>query len=56
MENGIVVFWVERGEKKNDSFNYAELIDMKINAIDLLNQPKSYKIDKEGHRLVAAKK
>jgi len=56
MENGIVVFWVERGEKKNDSFNYVELVDMKINAIDLLNQPKSYKIDTEGHKLVAAKK
>ena len=56
MENGIVVFWVERGVKKNDSFNYAELIDMKINAGDLLNQPTSYKIDKEGRKLVPAKK
>jgi hypothetical protein len=56
MENGIVVFWMERGEKKNDSFNYQELIDMKINAGDLLSQPKSYKIDKEGRKLVPAKK
>lgn len=56
MENGIVVFWMERGEKKNDSFNYAELIDMKINAGDLLNQPTSYKIDKEGRKLVPVKK
>jgi len=56
MENGIVVFWMERGVKKNDSFNYAELIDMKINAGDLLNQPTSYKIDKEGRKLVPAKK
>ncbi len=56
MENGIVVFWIERGEKKYDSFNYAELIDMKINAGDLLDQPTSYKLDKEGRRLVSAKK
>ena len=55
MENGIVVFWDEKGEKKSESFNYQELIDMKINALDLLDRPKSYKVDKAAHRLVAKK-
>jgi hypothetical protein len=55
MENGIVVFWDEKGEKKSESFNYAELIDMKINAFDLLERPKSYKIDKAAHTLVSKK-
>jgi hypothetical protein len=55
MENGIVVFWEEKGEKKNESFNYAELIDMKINALDLLDRPKSYKVDKETHRVISQK-
>jgi hypothetical protein len=55
MENGIVVFWDEKGEKKNESFNYSELIDMKINALDLLDRPKSYKVDKEAHKLIVKK-
>ena len=55
MENGIVVFWEEKGEKKNESFNYMELIDMKINALDLLDHPKSYKADKDAHKLMSKK-
>jgi hypothetical protein len=55
MENGIVVFWNEKGEKKDESFNYQELIDMKINALDLLDQPKSYKVDKAAHKIVSKK-
>jgi hypothetical protein len=30
MENDIVVFWMEKKEKKYESFNYSEMIDMKI--------------------------
>jgi hypothetical protein len=55
VENGIVVFWAEKDEKKFDSFNYSELIDMKINALDLLEQPRRYSIDVEGHRIVVKK-
>ena len=55
MENGIVVFWHEKDEKKYDSFNFSELIDMKINALDLLDRPKSYKVDKAAHRLIVKK-
>jgi hypothetical protein len=55
MENGIVVFWMEKNEKKYDSFNYSELIDMKINALDLLSNPTWYSIDVEGHKLTVKK-
>ncbi len=55
MENGIVVFWEEKGEEKDESFTYSELIDLKINALDLLARPKSYKVDKESHRVVSQK-
>ncbi len=55
MENGIVVFFEENGEKKYESFNYSELIDMKINALDLLDKPKSYKVDKAAHKLIVKK-
>ena len=55
MENGIVVFWAETGDKKNESFNYSELVDMKINALDLLERPKSYKVDAAAHKLIVQK-
>ena len=55
MENGIVVFWEEKGEKKNESFNYSELIDMKINALDLLDHPKSYRVDMPARKVIAKK-
>jgi len=55
MENGIVVFWNEKGGEKYESFNYSELVDMKINALDLLERPKSYKVDKDAHKLIVKK-
>jgi hypothetical protein len=55
MENGIVVFWQENDGKKYESFNYEELVDMRINALDLLDRPKSYKVDKEAHKLISKK-
>jgi len=55
MENGIVVFWEEKGEKSYESFNYSELVDMKINALDLLERPKSYKVDAKAHTIIVRK-
>jgi hypothetical protein len=55
MENGIVVFWMDKDERKYDSFNYSELIDMKINALDLLSHPAAYNIDVEAHKLIVKK-
>jgi len=55
MENGIVLFWDDSGGKKFESFTYSELIDMKINALDLLQQPKSYKVDNDIHLVIMKK-
>jgi len=55
MENNIAIFWDEKGEKKYESFNYQKLIDMKINAFDLLDRSKSYKLDKAAHAIIAKK-
>ncbi|HUU74699.1 MAG TPA: hypothetical protein VMW63_01265 [Methanoregulaceae archaeon] len=55
MENGIVVFWDEANEKRYESFNYAEIIDMKINALDLLDDPTAYGVDVESHKLIIKK-
>jgi hypothetical protein len=53
MENGIVVFYQQKGEKKYESFNYQELIDLKINALDLLDHPHRYSVDIEVHKVYA---
>ena len=51
MENGIVVFYRQKGEKKFESFNYQELIDQKINSLDLLEYPHRYSVDTEVHKI-----
>lgn len=55
MENGVVVFFLEGNDRKWDSFNYQELIDMKINAMDLIDNPASYQIDSRAHKLIMKK-
>ena len=51
MENGVVVFWLEGDDRKWDSFNFQELIDMSINAANLLDRPTMYLIDPVKHHL-----
>jgi len=43
------------GEKKYESFNYGELVDMKINALDLLDRPMSYRIDPAAYKILSKK-
>jgi hypothetical protein len=51
-DDGIHVMWQEGNETKAMFFGYNELIDMKINALDLLENPRWYRVDVEGHRIV----
>jgi hypothetical protein len=55
MENGIVVFWMEGNDMKYESFNYQELQDMKINALDLLDRARSYRVDPAAHTVIVKK-
>lgn len=55
MENGVAVYYMEESNLKPESFNYSELIDLKINALDLLNDPKNYQVDLEKHQIVMKK-
>ncbi len=55
MENGIACYYGEKGSEEFESFNFSELIDMKINALDLLNNPRAYAVDPENHRIVMKK-
>jgi len=50
-QNGIQVFWTEEGKELTDFFPYEELIDLKINALDLLNNPSIYRIDAKNHKI-----
>jgi len=42
---GIDVFWNDGNDQKHDFFSYSELVDMKINVLDLLEHPGFYQVD-----------
>lgn len=43
-DNGIIVVWSESGQVKDRTFTYPQLVEMKIDADDLLGRPMLYKI------------
>jgi len=53
-QNGIQVFWTEDGNDRNDFFSYDDLIEKKINALDLLNNPRLYLMNAPGHQIESA--
>jgi hypothetical protein len=55
MENGIACYYGKIGSEEQESFTYSELIDMKINALDLLQDPKNYGIDEKSRTVVMKK-
>ncbi|MGB7992209.1 hypothetical protein [Methanoregula sp.] len=50
-QNGIEVFWSDAGKASKDFFPYEELIEQKINALDLLKNPGIYLIDRAKHTI-----
>ena len=50
-QNGIQVFWTDKGTDLNDFFSYEDLIDQKINAFDLLNNPRIYQMNAASHKI-----
>jgi len=53
-QNGIQVFWSDAEREIHDFFSYEELVDLKINALDLLNNPRLYRINATGHKIESA--
>lgn len=45
MENGVALYYGPVAERKFESFNYSELIDLRINALDVLENPQDYLLD-----------
>jgi hypothetical protein len=52
-ETGIEISWAEQGKEQTTFFSYQEIIDMKINAVDLLENPRFYLIDSKANRIHA---
>lgn len=50
-QNGIQVFWTKEEQEFHDFFLYAELVKMKINVLDLLQNPKFYRINAKKHAI-----
>ncbi|MFA5003654.1 MAG: hypothetical protein WC502_11845 [Methanolinea sp.] len=55
MENGVACYYDKSGKTELESFNFQELIDMKINALDLLKDSGNYAVDPAAHRVVMKK-
>ncbi|MDD1693239.1 MAG: SRPBCC domain-containing protein [Methanoregula sp.] len=53
-QNGVQVFWTDAGEDLNDFFSYEDLVEQKINALDVLNNPRLYMMNAAGHRIESA--
>jgi hypothetical protein len=50
-QNGIQVFWIDAGKERNDFFSFEDLVDQKINALDLLNNPRLHRMNAAGHKI-----
>ncbi|MFA4859577.1 hypothetical protein [Methanoregula sp.] len=55
MGNDIMVSFEVDGKNQFEAFNFQDLIDMKINVLDLLDRPMSYKVDMAKHTIVPKK-
>jgi len=50
-ETGIQVFIEDKGEGTSVFFSFPELIDLKINVFDLLQNPGIYRYDEDNRRI-----
>ncbi|HEX3001023.1 MAG TPA: hypothetical protein VHN82_01415 [Methanoregula sp.] len=53
--NDIVVSYEVDGRNQFETFNFQDLVDMKINAFDLLDRPMSYRVDPKARKIVSKK-
>ncbi len=52
MPEGILVMWGAGSGVQSDTFTFQELIDMKVNTLDLLDRPAAYRVDPKAHAIV----
>ncbi len=49
--DGVEVTWEEGGEERSSSYSFSDLIDMRVNALDIIENPGNYAIDGKTGRL-----
>ncbi|HVN66027.1 MAG TPA: hypothetical protein VMT31_05375 [Methanomicrobiales archaeon] len=52
LPGGITVYYGAGDEEMETSFSFMELIDRRINSLDLLENPKKYQYDEDSGALV----
>jgi hypothetical protein len=55
MGESILISYEENGTNKYESYTFQELLDMKVNALDLLDRPMKYRVDTAKHWIVPNK-
>ena len=45
--DGVSVVWDKAGEEATTYFSFTQLIDLQVNALDVLNTPSNYGIDEK---------
>jgi hypothetical protein len=49
--DGVDVVWEEEGTEMTSYFTFTELIGMRVNALDILENPRNYGIDEKARRI-----
>lgn len=49
--DGILVLWQVHQEIRSMFFTFTDLIRLKVNALDLIQHPKKYRLDPELHTI-----
>ena len=52
LPGGITVYWKEKDEDMEASFSFMELVDRRINSLDLLEHPAKYLFDTDSGALI----
>ncbi len=50
--DGVNVVWKKAGKETTTYFSFTRLVDMQVNALDLLQHPKSWGMDEETGKVV----
>lgn len=49
--DGVNVVWNEAGKEMTSYFSFTQLIDMRVNSLDILDNPGNYGIDEKTRRI-----
>ena len=52
--DGVNVVWKKAGKEVTSYFSFTQLIDMQVNALDLLQHPQSWGMDEKTGKVVLA--